>query len=149
MFFEERRLLFDESASSSDDGTHNNVTLFTDEQVRRAGIAVMVSSSLSIVGTLLIIISFLVFESTRKNHNLKLVFWLSVATFLASASSFTAAPWVGINEATATAGCIVQGVGIQTFSLSIFLWSFCIAFNIYRTVTLSFSLQEGLQYSTV
>mmetsp|Transcript_2240 Transcript_2240/g.5204 ORF Transcript_2240/g.5204 Transcript_2240/m.5204 type:complete len:324 (-) Transcript_2240:105-1076(-) len=90
-------------------------------------IITQVFSSLSVCGSLFIILSFLLFPNLRK-FSYRLVFWLSVSDLLNQCSTYFGSP----NEHTAE--CFIQAGVNQFFSIASFFWTVAIAFVLRSTV---------------
>ena len=100
--------------------------VFTGGQ-QRALLAVTVSlSAFSLVGTSLIVLSYLKFVKLR-TFSFSLVFYMSIADMGALISYMFGSPKGG-------AFCTIQGFVQQLFELSSFAWSTIIAYTLYRAV---------------
>jgi hypothetical protein len=84
-------------------------------------------STFSVVGSALIILSYVLFPNLRK-FSYKLVLWLSFSDFFNQSMSYFGNP----NDNLFT--CKLQAAGMQFFSVSSFLWTASIAFVLRSTV---------------
>jgi len=100
-----------------------------DSQVQTLARITHVSSTLSILGALFIIISFLMFKSFRKTHSYTvLIFWLSICD-LGSGIAYDVVP---IDRSDVY--CTIQGSVIQFFQIGSFMWTGCIAVSLLQLV---------------
>ncbi|OMJ78973.1 hypothetical protein SteCoe_21100 [Stentor coeruleus] len=86
-------------------------------------IILLVSNTLSLLGSLFVMTAFLVFKSIR-SFSFRLVFFMSTADFIHSISLMLP-PY--------NSWCIIQGATLTFSALSSTLWSFCIAFALYNS----------------
>ena len=106
-----------------DDNDDNIVSTFTPKQYNTLLLITLIESSISLVGSLLIISSYLRFKRLRK-FSLQLVFWLSVSDVGNSISYFIGNPGEDSNL------CTVQAMLMSMFELSSVLWTTVIAFTL-------------------
>ena len=115
-----------------------------------AAVAVLVSSTLSLLGSAFIIGTFVAFSDARK-FSRRLLVYLSIADAGASASWFASsilwflydndkaavsaadtADAVGAIAGSASTGCVAQGFLLQFFSLSSYMWTACFAYHLFQ-----------------
>lgn len=95
------------------------------------------SSILSLIGSLFIILTFLVFKRTR-TFGTKLIFFLSISDFFASIA------WLPWN--TSDQLCNIQAIFLQFFELSSYCWTFCIAISLYQVLFLEQSEKKSQRW---
>jgi len=95
------------------------------------------SSMLSILGSIFIILSYLLFRNIRKAHA-PLIFWLSVCDFFSSLAYFA------IPVAKGSIYCSVQGGMIQFFQIGSFTWTASIALALYLVMVKNKTFNVGI-----
>lgn len=90
---------------------------------------ISVTSVFSLVGSLFIILTYLIFRETR-TFGTSLIFFLSISDFMTSISWF---PW-----STKEILCIIQAASLQFFEVASCLWSFTISYCIFQVIGLFF-----------
>eukprot|EP01114_Cavostelium_apophysatum_P002622 TRINITY_DN12322_c0_g1_i1.p1 TRINITY_DN12322_c0_g1~~TRINITY_DN12322_c0_g1_i1.p1 ORF type:complete len:307 (-),score=10.47 TRINITY_DN12322_c0_g1_i1:71-991(-) len=105
-----------------------NITIaFDHDQTVIINYALYASGGLSCLGSLFIIMTYLLFKSTR-SYGTRLVFFLSIADFMASFSWF---PW---NKSELL--CEIQAGMLQFFMISSTLWTLAISVSLYQVFVL-------------
>jgi len=100
-------------------------TQLDDEEKQIINSILYVSASLSAIGALFIILTYLLFKETRTSGT-KLIFFLSFTDLMCSLS------WLPWNlDATL---CIIQAVSLQFFEAASFMWTFCICVSLYQII---------------
>jgi len=102
--------------------TSNSHPSLTNDEQDLVAFITCVSASLGLFGSLFIIVTYVVFQSSR-SFGTKIVVCLSVADVMHSVSWF---PW-----AISDTLCIIQAAIIQFSQLSAYLWTLCIAWSIF------------------
>eukprot|EP00753_Platysulcus_tardus_P014735 PLAT4440.3.p1 GENE.PLAT4440.3~~PLAT4440.3.p1 ORF type:complete len:881 (+),score=463.26 PLAT4440.3:15-2657(+) len=87
-----------------------------------------ISALLSMMGSLFIIVKYYYRHEGKRLSN-QLVNVLSIMDFVSSLFFF-----IGREAFASQTLCLLQGVGIELFSLGSILWNSCIAYNLYRWV---------------
>lgn len=93
---------------------------------------ILISSSLSIIGCLFIIFSFVLFRDSRKCGR-RLLFMLSLAD-LGLAVSWLAGVVINLHTPGVSTPCIAQGYAMEFFRLSSFMWTGCFAIHLYQII---------------
>jgi len=109
------------------------------EETEILAIIAHISSLLSILGSLFIISSYIIFYKLRKAHG-TLIFWLSICDFFASLAYFA------IPVAEGYYYCYTQGLLIQFFQIASFIWTTSIAFALYLVFVRNKSFNVGIDH---
>mmetsp|Transcript_7653 Transcript_7653/g.10561 ORF Transcript_7653/g.10561 Transcript_7653/m.10561 type:complete len:320 (+) Transcript_7653:140-1099(+) len=95
------------------------------------------SSGLSLLGSLFIIFTYILFKETR-TFGTKLIFFLSIADFCAALSWF---PW-NVNSTL----CTVQASILQFSEIASYMWSFVISFSLFQVFFLEHQEEPGKRF---
>jgi len=93
---------------------------------------IAISSTLSIIGCLFIIVSFILFRDSRKCGR-RLLFMLSLAD-LGLAVSWLSGVVINLHTPGISTPCIAQGYAMEFFRLSSFMWTGCFAVHLYQII---------------
>jgi len=97
---------------------------FDSKQIETLQIVTHVSSSLSIVGSLFIIISYVVFPTMRRVHS-------TIIFFLSFCDLFSSLAWSVIPVSLSDNWCLAQAIIVQFFQIASFIWTGAIAVSLY------------------
>ena len=116
---------------TSPDIDDDEVKFFSDEQTNILVTVTLVESTLSFLGSLSIVSSYILFYRLRgrRKFSLELVFWLSISDMGSCVSYFIGDPGPG-------AACTVQAMLMNYFELASILWTTVVALTLFRLIIL-------------
>ncbi|KAF3482382.1 putative cAMP receptor-like protein [Arthroderma uncinatum] len=112
---------------------------FTDSELQALAITERVSSTISLIGCIFVIVTFLCSDRFRTPVN-RLIFYATLGNILGIAATLTSRS--GILAGTESSLCQWQAVFIQWFHPADALWAFCMACNVYLTLFHRYSTAE-------
>eukprot|EP00520_Triparma_pacifica_P018675 CAMPEP_0118662362 /NCGR_PEP_ID=MMETSP0785-20121206/16790_1 /TAXON_ID=91992 /ORGANISM="Bolidomonas pacifica, Strain CCMP 1866" /LENGTH=341 /DNA_ID=CAMNT_0006555899 /DNA_START=71 /DNA_END=1093 /DNA_ORIENTATION=+ len=119
---------YSEIKGSGGDSEDDHETMFNEKQNQMIMCITIIESSLSFVGSLIIVMSYLSFKRLRK-FSLQLVFWLSISDLGNCISYFLGDPKTGWL-------CTTQSMIMSLFELSSVLWTTVIALTLFRLIVM-------------
>lgn len=98
----------------------------SEEELYYLAIAVCTSAALSLVGSSVIVITFMLFKEVRRELGAQLIFFLNLSDLFMSLSWF---PWWQL-KGKEDMLCVIQATTLQYFEIASVLWGVCVAITL-------------------